>query len=95
VYLGLSESIKAQIHVQYSRVFVLVLRANTCESEYSDIREYSSSKYSCECEYRILYIHKYILVPYLGNMRSQANGGSDGDEVIVPEEVRRIGMCHY
>ena len=32
---------------------------NTCEYEYSDIREYSLSKYSCKSKYRIPYIRKY------------------------------------
>jgi hypothetical protein len=45
--------------IEYSRVFVLDLRANTCEYEYLDIREYSLSKYSCECEYRIPYVREY------------------------------------
>ena len=45
--------------IEYSRVFVLVLRANICEYKYSDIREYFPSKYLCKCEYRITYIHKY------------------------------------
>jgi hypothetical protein len=47
------------VSIEYLRVFVLVLRANTCEYEYSDIREYSPSKYSCECEYRIPYVREY------------------------------------
>jgi hypothetical protein len=45
--------------IEYSRVFVLVLHANTCKYKYSDIREYSPSKYSCKCEYQIPYICKY------------------------------------
>jgi hypothetical protein len=45
--------------IEYSRVFILVLRAHTCEYEYSDIREYSPSKYSCECEDRIPYVREY------------------------------------
>jgi hypothetical protein len=56
--------------IEYSRVFVLVLRANTREYKYSDIREYSRvfiPKNEYEYEYWIANIRtrKYILVPYL------------------------------
>jgi hypothetical protein len=38
--------------IEYLRIFVLVLSAN--------IREYSPSKYSCECEYWIAYVREYL-----------------------------------